>query len=71
MSSEVKQSDSEDTLISTWYEDSLSLVNPSADVAKKWRVPFSSVSDVKLEILYVAPIGTELLAHGNPVNCRS
>lgn len=71
MSSEVKQSDSEDTLISTWYEDSLSLVNPSADVAKKWKVPFPSDIDVKLEILYVAPSGTELLAHGNPVNCRS
>ncbi len=71
MNAEDERSNSDKDLISAWYEDSLSLVNPSIDVAKKWKIPFPPDIDVGLEILYVAPNGNELLVHGNPINCRS
>lgn len=71
MSAGEKPENSDDALVTAWYEDSLSLVNPSKAAAQKWKVPFPSSSDVGLEILYVAPNGAELFAHGNPTNCRS
>lgn len=71
MPSEYRLDKEENTRVMGWYEDSLSLVNPSEEIARKWKAPFPSDLDVGMEILYVAPNGNELLAHGNPVNCRS